>query len=76
MVKYHLYTVLGSHFGFMQIGGLSHHGNKYIPSRFLVPLILLYFTLKLYVSSGDMTEIVFSWPLWKPFLIYANKGFA
>ena len=50
MVKYHFYTVLGSHFGFMQIMGWSHH-KKYIPNRFLVPhiyIILFYFTLELY----------------------------
>ena len=49
MVKYHFYTVLGSHFGFMQIMGWPH--KKYIPNRFLVPhiyIILFYFTLKLY----------------------------
>ena len=39
-------------------------------------LYVTIFHIKIVFSSGDMTEIVFSWPLWQPFWIYANKGFA
>ena len=62
MVKYHFYTILGSHFGFMQIMDWPHH-NKYIPNIFLVPHIYIYiyniilFHIKIVFSSGDMTEI-------------------